>query len=687
MGFATLIPVEIRAEIARQWSNVDAATRRRMVSALMEIYTPRCPLNCWEWAEANIILTREESADSHGNYRSAMTPYVRRMMEFVTRPGEREFIIRKSSQLGFTLAYMLIVCYVAATRPTHTLFAIDSGSQAKKVSTRLKRLFTSNASLTSTYEGDGEDDLQNLILKLRGMMVMLTGSGSAGAFASNPFGLVILDELDLHIADTKGSSTIDRARERIKKSQDGKLIAGGKPETYGGETNLNYLTGTRERLYVPCPHCGTMQPLDWSGMRFAHCKDLAGRWDLKRVLADTYYQCESDLCRGQSHGGRIREEDKPGMLRRYQCLPTNLGQDDHKPFPGRASMWVNDLYSVDPQNSWGELAAKWLDSQGSPTKLTAFFCGNLADPQREQGTEVKKSDLAALNGGYEYGCVPKAPAVHALTGSPALFLTCDVQATEKKWAKYAFTAEGEMFCVDHGIALNFAELTVEADKPVWLGLRAPATDDELDAIRERCLQDGADYYAALRAAYPATPFYTVTCGLIDEGHDTFVVRDFCYSTALPAYGLPPRFFPSKGIGRVNAIEIVSEISNKFRTGKTDDSPFITVYHYDDDALKRELYEARIGGADDAAKRSGGRRSPGQCLWFPAYAEESFLTEFTQERRAQVRHRGKMRMMWVDPTRPNDFGDTAKMALALWVLLKREYVAPEIYAGAQAGSAA
>jgi phage terminase large subunit GpA-like protein len=662
----SLLPDGLRDRLADAMARTDPAILRTLSAALASIYAPRCALNCWEWVERNIVLLPEESRDNHGPYDSSLTPYVRRLMEFVTRPHEHEFIIRKSSQLGFTLAYLLITCYVAATRPTHTLYAMDSAREARNISTRLKRLLTTNAALDTTFIGDGEEDLQNLILKLRGMVVWLVGSGAAGSFANKSAGLVILDELDLHVTPPTGGNTIDRARERLKKVQDGKLIAGGKPEGWDDETNQNYLTGSREQLYLPCPHCGHYQPLLWERIRFEHCKDLAGAWDLPRVIDQTYYACENDLC----PRGKIYDHHKAAMLRRYECRATNLGQDDHKPFPGRVSLWVNDLYlATDPQNSWGHMAARFIDAQASPSKLITFFNGALALPQKEKQTEVSKSQLHKLNGGYEHGCMPKAPAINPLTGAAAIFLCADVQATEKKWSKVGLTPAGEMFVIDYGACLGYNDLLVEADVPVWIGHEAPPPD-ELDALREQCLAAGTDYYTALRAAYPDRDFHIASTGWIDEGHETFVVRDFCQSTADPLRGLPPRFFPSKGVDRVHAIEIVAEITNKFRTAKTDEAPFITVYHYSDAALKRELYLGRIVGFD-TVKASA---QPQPRLWFPAHTEESYLAELTQETYKQVRHKGRLRWMWEDPKGPNDYGDTLKMALGLWIKV-REHFAP------------
>lgn len=657
----------LRALLARVNPDVYA----EIAAALSRIYAPACTQSCWDWVHEHIRLTPEESRDHHGPYDGTLTLYVKRVFDFINAPAdqERELIIRKSAQLGFTLCYLLIICYLAATRPTHVLFGMDSAKEARNISERLQRLLTTNPSLSGTFTDAGEDDLQNLLLRLRGMLVHLAGSGSPGAYANKSVGLVILDELDKHIPmPGKHANTIDLGRDRLKKVQSGKLIAGGTPAAWDGETNQNFLTGTREELHAPCPHCDHLQPFRWEQMRFDHCKDLEGKWDYQRVLHETFLECET--CHQP-----IRNEDKARILRvdRTRWIAHNLGKDDDKRVPGRASIWISDLYSQDPQTTWGHLAVKFLDAQSSPSKLISFFNETLGRPRQESKTEVSKSDLHKLNGGYAHGCIPKKPAINPETGATAVVLCADNQGSgEKKWVKVGFTHESEAFVIDYGRCMSFQQLVVEADTPVWFGYEAPP-ESEIEKVRAAALAESRDFYALLRERFPDREFYTASVGFVDEGYDTFVVRDFCHSTGDPSAipPIPPRFFPCKGIARVHAVELVQEIKDKFRTTKTDEGPFITVYHYSDDDIKRDLYIGRIAGFD--AIKSGKSTIP--RLWFPAYSEDEFLSELTQEKRAQVRHKGRLVWMWLDPKAANDWGDAVKETLALWHVIKAQFPVP------------
>ncbi len=653
---------DITAAIAAALARVNPEVHAQLAAALSRIYAPACALSCWAWVHASVIITPEESRDHHGPYDGTLTPYVRRLMDFVTTPAvhERELIIRKSAQLGFTLATLLVICYVAATRPTHVLYAMDSAKEAKNISLRLQRLLTTNRALDGVFTDEGADDLQNLLLRLRGMDVHLCGSGSAGAFANKSVGLAILEELDKHIPAPGGhANTIDLARDRLKKVAEGKLIAGGTPQGFEAETNQNFLSGSREELHAPCPHCDHFQPFRWEQMRFDHCKDLAGSWDYDRVLAETFLECE--FCHQP-----IRDADKRRILPRARWVAHNTGADDHKPYPGRVSIWISDLYSLDAQTTWGRLAAKFIDAQKSPSKLRNFFNETLGVPRKEAKTEVTQSDLYKLAGGYEHGCIPKAPALNPATGAAAVVLCSDVQATEKKWVKVGFLADGEAFVIDYGRCLSYQELLAIADEPVWVGFRKPAKD-ELDAIRAEAIAQSRDYFALLRERFPGQAWHAASVGLIDEGHETFVVRDFCHGTgdASTVPPTPPRFFPAKGVPRAHVRDIVTEVVDKFKTTGGD---FITVYHFSDDDLKRELYLGRIGEFDAIAKG----KSSVPRLWLPQYAEPEFVAELCQEKRGLVIHRGRPTWLWLEPKAPNDWGDALKMALGLWHIIKPQF---------------
>lgn len=112
-------PTDVPPNVPDLFALIRAATAHlnpevyaEMVAALSRAYGPGCTQSCWDWAHENIRLSPEESRDHPGKYDGTLTIYVKRVMDFINAPAsqERELIIRKSAQLGFTLAYLIIIC-------------------------------------------------------------------------------------------------------------------------------------------------------------------------------------------------------------------------------------------------------------------------------------------------------------------------------------------------------------------------------------------------------------------------------------------------------------------------------------------------------------------------------------------------------------------------------------------------
>ena len=646
-------------------------------AAWAKIYAPPNRMGAREWAEANIVLTPEESRDRAGPYRA--TPAGGRVLDFLTNRNERELIVRKSSQPGFTLASLIGISFYAATNPGNWLYAIDSTKEVVRISTRLRRILTTNRALSETYSvGTGEkDDLQNYVMHLRGMDVWFIGSGAKGGFANKSATGVVLDELDLHLPDPSNPvDTIDRARERVKQIANSKLIAGGKPEGWLNQTNQAWLTGTREEIHVPCPRCGHYQPVRFEALKFKHCKH-GEDWNLEEVMADTFMECEA--CKG-----RIDDREKPAMLAAHRWVAANKGHDRHKPHPGRASLWISDLTETTPKQTWGHIAAQFIDAQDSPSKLNTFFLGVLALPKEEKKTELDATDIRRLSGPYEHGCMPVSPAISPGTGAPAIFISTDRQLNHKRWVRVGFAASGEGYVIDYGRCLSYDTLTELAREPVWIGATTPP-EAEITAARDEAAATGRDFLDVLREKFPDRPFHTAGIGIIDEGFDTYGVRDFCYRSLTTSCPI----FPCKGVSHVNSRELVSEISDRFRTTKEGaevEGPFLTVYHFNDDAMKMELYLGRIPAGLPAVNTAAGHlpnRAP--RLWLPANPDADFCAELSVERRISKVMAGRVRWVWEDPGHKcNDGGDAVKTACVLWQIAKHAFAPTQAALALDAG---
>lgn len=597
------------------------ALEKLIVETLAGIYRPPSDLSLLDWAQENIYLSPEESIDFSGPYSPSLSPWHKFIFEFKDNPRWRELIVMKSSQTGVTLAVLIVICHAVAEMPAHVLYGINSLEEARKISKmRLQPMLKSCGACESALDVS-EDDLSTLFLMVRGMAIHIIGSGSAGAYANKTVKLCVLDELDKHPPNPQGeANTIDLARDRIKNVTEGKLIGFSSPKGWDDVTNQEYLTGTRHKLFVPCPHCGRYQDLVWDQMRFDHCKDLLGNWDLERVLVETRYECIG--C-----GKHIDERHKAWMLDldRVQFLPTNLNLDEHKRVPRKLSLHVSDLYSQFPESAWGRLAVQFIDASKNPSKLQAFFNGRMGLPKKERRHSVAKNDVFELCGAYEHDTCPIWPAF-SIAEQPAVFMASDVQADVKKWAKGVFGKDGELYLVNYGETLSYDELEAVANTPTLCG---PENDR-----RE----------------------YKTSFGLIDEGHDTKSVRSFCLRTN-------GRWHPVKGRGGIQVKDVVSE------SNTTHDGVEMVTYHCSDDDFKTDLYIGRIG----EFKRIKEGKSQIPRMWLPVYVEERFVAELCAEKREQQKVRGRLCWVWVDPTDPNDFGDAVKYLLVLWYKFKEFFI--------------
>lgn len=473
----------------------DVAHIRDWVTGVLRgIYAPEPDEEIWQWAERTLRIPATENEEMAGMlWSSGLTPYVRVVMEWVRRPGKGEFWIKKSSQVGFTMAFLIVICWMIVHRPGNVAYAIDSVHEARNISkTRLKKWIEFNGLLESINENP--DDLSNLTYYLRGMTVYLMGAFSKGGWANKSISLFILDELDKHPYIEGEGTTVALARERCKRPKNAKIVGFSTPGE-NDQITTEHKRGTCEEVRIPFPCCGHVQPLKWQNMIFsgAEFKDLAGEPDRDKILHHTYFRCE--LC-----GGRLFDKQKHAAMAKCEAVATN-----DNPRPGVRSMHVWDAYS--PFVTFGQLAIEWLDAQGDITLIERFMRGRRGEKYEKAGRILRTADILAARGAYARGTIPFIPAL--------LCQCIDIQGDVQKAVKMAFDQQGNMHVVDWFTSLVLSEACEWAAEPVQ---------------------------------GPEGPLY-VTDGFIDEGHRTMDVRRACLNYL-------PVFWPVKGRAHVQVRELV-----------------------------------------------------------------------------------------------------------------------------------
>jgi phage terminase large subunit GpA-like protein len=610
----TLSPDEVERFALRKW----------LGEVVGPCYAARSTENPWQYAERKVYLDAKAAAEP-GFYNSALTPYTRRMQEIGTAPAidpltggfVHTYVCMKSSRSGFTEGVLNIIRWMPENQPGHALYAIDSKDEVKAISKERLRP-TLERILGEAQLPDDPDDMGTFKMFLRNMTILLSGSYAEGVFSNKWLRKAFLDECEVLSQDVGGSTPIDLVESRGTTVDDFQKFLLSKPKLPDTRFHQEYLAGTQEKVFVPCPHCGHRQELVWDNVRFDHCKELDGRWNKRRVVTETYYRCAGEKrC-------RIEYELQRGMVALGEWRIMNPDFT-----PGIVSQQISDLYSPFEKVCWGKLALIWLGSQNSIVKIQHFFNNHLGLPYVASQTSITESDLLACRSGrvdesgkrdgevYNFGELPWRPH--------RMLAVSDVQGDEFKWEMWAF----------RGLVRNYGEETqvVQIETALIDYGKAIAFDD-LSALLDKAYLvrrgDGVPCFAAE--------------GLVDSGYNTYAVYDFCQ--------LDPRWYPTKGVGATSGKMVVE----KLMPHKGGDD--VLCYQYEDFSIKVEFYEGRI-------KR---RREP--RLYWP--------TDFGEEKHAELREELLSERLIVTGAKkewkakcngaPNDWGDGGKMGAVVGLTL-------------------
>src|SRR5262252_7049081 len=110
------------------------------------IFADRPEQRIWEWADGDNVFLDATMADEPQFYRSANTPWTRRIQELCQHPYHnghriRKIVVKKSSQSGFTEAVLNAIRWFVKFAPRNVIYAINSVVEALNIRNRLVKTF------------------------------------------------------------------------------------------------------------------------------------------------------------------------------------------------------------------------------------------------------------------------------------------------------------------------------------------------------------------------------------------------------------------------------------------------------------------------------------------------------------------------------------------------------------------
>jgi phage terminase large subunit GpA-like protein len=377
-----------------------------------------------EWADGHRMLAPRASAEP-GRYRTSRTPYMRAIMDALSpgHPAQR-VVFMKAAQVGATEAGNNWIGFAIHQAPGPMLAVQPTVELAKRNSRqRIDPLIEESPALRERVKPARTRDAGNTMLskEFAGGILIMTGANSAVGLRSTPARYIFLDEVDAYpaSADEEGDPVTLAEARSLTFAHRRKVFLVSTPTIRGlSRIEREYEASDQRRYFVPCPHCGQTQWLQFDRLR----------WDKGRPETAAYH-CEA--CERA-----IAEHHKTAMLAAGEWRATAEARD-----PCTLGFHLSALYSPVGWLSWERIARSWEAAQGSDEAIRAFRNTILGETWVESGEAPDWQRLYDRRERWPPGTVPAG----------GLFLTAgtDVQKDRIEVDVWAWGRGLESWLVDH----------------------------------------------------------------------------------------------------------------------------------------------------------------------------------------------------------------------------------------------
>lgn len=436
-----------------------------------------------EWADMYRYLPRKSSSEP-GKYHSARTPYLREIMDVLSPSNpSQEVTVMKGTQLGFTEVANNFFGFVADMCPGPMMMIFPTVELAKGHSQqKLTPTIEETPRLRGKIAENKSRDSGNTILAkdFPGGSLFLSGSNSAAAMRSKSIRFLVEDDLDgfeHNVGDEGDPGELGEKRTDTFGSRK-KIYRVSSPTVRNiSRIAKHFNNSDQRRYYVPCPHCGAKQPLEFG--------DPSADYGIKfRRNADNEVVRAWYVCR-ECHK-IIEEYAKTWMLENGEWIPEH---PDRK----KRGYHLSSLYSPIGWVSWVQVAQEFVDSKSNKELLRVWINTRLGLPFEEKGDQPDWVNLKARCEPYIIMTVPSAGKM--------LTAGVDVQDNRLEVVVKAWGQGEESWLIYYGKIFGDTE-----QRSVW---------DQLDILLNRPFthEDGHE----LRILSMA----------VDSGHRTQTVYNYC----------------------------------------------------------------------------------------------------------------------------------------------------------------
>jgi phage terminase large subunit GpA-like protein len=348
------------------------------------------------------MLSPESSAEP-GQWRTERVPYLREILDAACDRTTQDLTIVKCAQSAGSEVLLNAAGFFMDQEPSPILIIQPNVKPMGEAFSkdRIAPMIRDCERLRGKVKDPRSRDSGNTVFHktFPGGQITIAGANSPAGLASRPIRVVLADEIDRweKSAGTEGDPLSLAKKRQVTFRHRKKAVKVSSPGNEGesriaGEWKLS----DQRHFYVPCPHCGHKQPLEW--------RDTGGQpgiapgtgiyrlvWEKEGEGDAVVHRPETAqyLCR--DCGCLIAESYKAWMVSKGEWVK-------HNPSSSLAGWHIPGLLS--PWVRWGEIAAEFLAKKDDEQQLKTFFNTTLGLLWVGIGDRVDPSKLASRREAY-----------------------------------------------------------------------------------------------------------------------------------------------------------------------------------------------------------------------------------------------------------------------------------------------
>jgi phage terminase large subunit GpA-like protein len=460
-----------------------------------------------DWIEKYITLPAGFNESDPGRVR--LRRWMREIIDCLAIRGLVDILFSAPTQEGKTFLLRMCAAYKIAGRPAPAIWLDSTMPKGRSIVKKQIRPLVDTNPVLAARRPANPHHYTNTEMLFPGAAFNVYGANSENQVAGDTAECVFGNEAaKWRLSTEEEAAILELVRHRTERyGETRKHLFSSTPRTEGDLFWGEVEKGDMRRWFVPCPHCGHLQLLEWGDEYSQHgvkwdgaARRADGTWDLERVRTTARYRCASPACPGPAwdDAQRLAAIEDP----RAHWRPTRDA------VPGCRSYVLNGLYGRSTSRRLGNLAAKFLGARrtGFLVDRQDFWNSDMGEVWRLTIEEVNVKKLAHLERDYVRGTLPSGfrPDV--------VILELDVQRDRFRWVlrAFAWAGAGDSYLVDFGWAATWADLDqVEADYRGdlgghWWAIIDMNFEDRRQEVREQVyarrhrhwvLADGVEYSA------------------------------------------------------------------------------------------------------------------------------------------------------------------------------------------------